>query len=203
MSGLPPGNYAVEPVLPDLASRITALAEAYKTRKLSPVEVTKAMLDRIEAGRQLVPRGLVGLFPAASVGDDIQVYADESRTGVRAVIHGLRQQFAALFATEDRSIVLDEVTHAVPLAKALVAGGVRVLEITLRTPAAMDSMRAIKAALDPLGIMNPGAVLRASEPPHAPPSLGSARADGWPEAGDAGSSLGRRGSAGAVPVRRR
>jgi 5-methyltetrahydrofolate--homocysteine methyltransferase len=52
------------------------------------------MLDRVEKGRQLVPRGLVGLFPAASVGDDIQVFADESRTGVRAVIHGLRQQFA-------------------------------------------------------------------------------------------------------------
>ena len=30
-----------------------------------------------------------------------------------------------------------------PLAKALVAGGLRVLEITLRTAAAMDSMRAI------------------------------------------------------------
>ena len=53
-----------------------------------------AMLDRIESGRLLVPRGLVGLFPAASVGDDIQVFTDESRTGVRAVLHGLRQQFA-------------------------------------------------------------------------------------------------------------
>jgi 5-methyltetrahydrofolate--homocysteine methyltransferase len=53
-----------------------------------------AMLDRIEAGRQLVPRGVVGLFPAASIGDDIQVYTDESRTEVRAVVHGLRQQFA-------------------------------------------------------------------------------------------------------------
>jgi 5-methyltetrahydrofolate--homocysteine methyltransferase len=54
----------------------------------------EAMLDRIEAGRQLVPRALVGIFPAASVLDDIQVYTDESRTTVRAVLHGLRQQFA-------------------------------------------------------------------------------------------------------------
>jgi 5-methyltetrahydrofolate--homocysteine methyltransferase len=53
-----------------------------------------AMLDRIEASRSLVPRGLVGLFPAASVGDDIQIYTDESRSTVRAVLHGLRQQFA-------------------------------------------------------------------------------------------------------------
>jgi 5-methyltetrahydrofolate--homocysteine methyltransferase len=53
-----------------------------------------AMLDRIEKGRLLVPRALVGIFPAASVGDDVQIFSDESRTGVRAVIHGLRQQFA-------------------------------------------------------------------------------------------------------------
>ena len=42
-------------------------------------------------------------------------------------------------------IVIDEVRVAVPLAEALVAGGVRVLEITLRTPAALDAVRAIAA----------------------------------------------------------
>jgi len=52
-----------------------------------------ALLDRIEQGRLLTPRAVVGLFPAASVGDDIQVFTDESRTSVRAVVHGLRQQF--------------------------------------------------------------------------------------------------------------
>lgn len=41
-------------------------------------------------------------------------------------------------------IVIDEVAHAVPLAEALVAGGLRVLEVTLRTPAALDAIRAIK-----------------------------------------------------------
>ena len=40
-------------------------------------------------------------------------------------------------------IVLQQVTDAVPLARALVAGGVRVLEVTLRTPAALEGMRAI------------------------------------------------------------
>lgn len=34
-------------------------------------------------------------------------------------------------------LIIDEVEHAVPLGKALVAGGLRVLEITLRTPVAM------------------------------------------------------------------
>lgn len=41
-------------------------------------------------------------------------------------------------------IVVDEVEHAVPLASALVAGGLRVLEVTLRTPAALDAIRAMK-----------------------------------------------------------
>ena len=41
-------------------------------------------------------------------------------------------------------IVIDEVEHAVPLARALVAGGLPVLEVTLRTPAALDAIRAMK-----------------------------------------------------------
>lgn len=40
-------------------------------------------------------------------------------------------------------IVLDRVEQAVPLARALVAGGVRVLEVTLRTPAALACIEAI------------------------------------------------------------
>ena len=41
-------------------------------------------------------------------------------------------------------IVVDDVDHAVPLARALVAGGLRVLEVTLRTPAALDALLAMK-----------------------------------------------------------
>lgn len=41
-------------------------------------------------------------------------------------------------------IVIDEPEHAVPLAEALVAGGLRVLEVTLRTPAALAAIRAMK-----------------------------------------------------------
>lgn len=40
-------------------------------------------------------------------------------------------------------IVIEDLANAVPLAKALVAGGVRVLEVTLRTPVALDAIRAI------------------------------------------------------------
>jgi 2-dehydro-3-deoxyphosphogluconate aldolase/(4S)-4-hydroxy-2-oxoglutarate aldolase len=40
-------------------------------------------------------------------------------------------------------IVLSDVAHAVPLARALVAGGIRMLEVTLRTPAALACIEAI------------------------------------------------------------
>lgn len=40
-------------------------------------------------------------------------------------------------------IVIEDVAHAVPLAEALVAGGLPALEVTLRTPAALDAIRAM------------------------------------------------------------
>ena len=40
-------------------------------------------------------------------------------------------------------IVLSDVAHAVPMARALLAGGIRMLEITLRTPQALACMEAI------------------------------------------------------------
>ncbi len=40
-------------------------------------------------------------------------------------------------------IVLNDVAHAVPMARALLAGGIRMLEITLRTPQALACMEAI------------------------------------------------------------
>lgn len=50
------------------------------------------MLKSICAGRKLQANGVVGFFAANSVGDDIEVYKDESRTTVRQVLHTLRQQ---------------------------------------------------------------------------------------------------------------
>ncbi|MBF4425308.1 methionine synthase [Vibrio anguillarum] len=51
-----------------------------------------ALLDRVEREGLLKARGICALFPAASVGDDIEVYSDESRTEVAHVLHHLRQQ---------------------------------------------------------------------------------------------------------------
>ncbi len=41
-------------------------------------------------------------------------------------------------------LVIEDVAHAVPIARALVAGGLQVLEVTLRTPAALEAMQAMK-----------------------------------------------------------
>ncbi|WP_105900765.1 methionine synthase [Vibrio gangliei] len=49
-------------------------------------------LDRIEQEGLLKASGMCGMFPANSVGDDIEVYADESRSEVIKVLHNLRQQ---------------------------------------------------------------------------------------------------------------
>src|SRR5437762_1492423 len=57
-------------------------------------------------------------------------------------------------------IVIDELAHAVPLARALVAGGVRVLEVTLRTPAALDAIRAITQEVND-AIVGVGTISRA------------------------------------------
>ncbi|KPF56445.1 2-dehydro-3-deoxyphosphogluconate aldolase/(4S)-4-hydroxy-2-oxoglutarate aldolase [Novosphingobium capsulatum] len=42
-------------------------------------------------------------------------------------------------------LVIDDVAHALPVARALVAGGLRVLEVTLRTPAALEAITAMKS----------------------------------------------------------
>lgn len=42
-------------------------------------------------------------------------------------------------------VVLDDLDHAVPVARALVAGGLPVIELTLRTPVALDAVAAIAA----------------------------------------------------------
>ena len=55
-------------------------------------------------------------------------------------------------------IAIDRLSDAVPLARALVAGGLTVLEITLRTACALDAMRAIAAEV-PGAIVGAGTVL--------------------------------------------
>ncbi|WP_413729091.1 methionine synthase [Sodalis sp. RH22] len=51
-----------------------------------------ALLDQLSAQKSLNPRGVVGIFPANRVGDDIEIYRDESRREILVVSHHLRQQ---------------------------------------------------------------------------------------------------------------
>ena len=55
-------------------------------------EDAQQMLDRIIAEKWLTARGVFGFFPAAAVGDDIEVYTDDSRAEVLTTLHNLRQQ---------------------------------------------------------------------------------------------------------------
>ncbi|RUM44509.1 MAG: keto-deoxy-phosphogluconate aldolase [Desulfocapsa sp.] len=59
-------------------------------------------------------------------------------------------------------MVIEDVEHAVPLAKALVSGGVRVLEITLRSDAALESIRRISEQV-PDAIVGAGTVTSAKD----------------------------------------
>ena len=59
-------------------------------------------------------------------------------------------------------IVLHDVAHAVPMARALVAGGIRMLEVTLRTPQALACMEAIAKEV-PDAVVGAGTVRSAQD----------------------------------------
>lgn len=58
-------------------------------------------------------------------------------------------------------LVIDDVATARPLAEALVAGGLRVLEVTMRTPAALDAIREMRRV--PGAIVGAGTVVNAEQ----------------------------------------
>src|SRR5437660_2428712 len=57
-------------------------------------------------------------------------------------------------------LTIGELEHAVPLARALSAGGLRVLEITLRTPVALAAIEAMRKAV-PEAVIGVGTLTRA------------------------------------------
>jgi 2-dehydro-3-deoxyphosphogluconate aldolase / (4S)-4-hydroxy-2-oxoglutarate aldolase len=75
-----------------------------------------------------------------------------------------QEKLALLFrqATVIPVLTIERIEDAVPLAKALVAGGVRVLEVTLRTPVAIESARAIIAEV-PDAIVGIGTILNGDD----------------------------------------
>jgi 2-dehydro-3-deoxyphosphogluconate aldolase/(4S)-4-hydroxy-2-oxoglutarate aldolase len=75
-----------------------------------------------------------------------------------------QEKLAALFeqATIIPVLTIERLEDAVPLARALVAGGVRTLEITLRTPVAIESAKAIIAHV-PDAVVGIGTILNADD----------------------------------------
>ena len=86
-------------------------------------------------------------------------------------------------------VVIDDPAHAVPVARALVAGGLPVIELTLRTPGALDAIRAIASEVPEIlvgagTIVTPGQAKEALDAgaqflvsPGSTPSLLGAMAD--------------------------
>ena len=86
-------------------------------------------------------------------------------------------------------VVVDDPAHAVPVARALVAGGLPVIELTLRTPVALDAIRAIASEVPEIlvgagTIVTPGQAKEALDAgaqflvsPGSTPSLLGAMAD--------------------------
>jgi len=65
-------------------------ASGEAARKL--YEDAQNMLDTLIKEKWLRANGVIGFFPANAVGDDIEVYTDETRTEVLTRLHNLRQQ---------------------------------------------------------------------------------------------------------------
>lgn len=75
-----------------------------------------------------------------------------------------QQQLAAIFrsAVVIPVLTIERVEDAVPLARALVAGGVRVLEVTLRTPVAVEAAQAMIAEV-PDAVVGIGTILNGDD----------------------------------------
>ncbi|MDX1618651.1 MAG: vitamin B12 dependent-methionine synthase activation domain-containing protein, partial [Balneolaceae bacterium] len=66
--------------------------ETYGEEARTLYEEANRLLDRIVKEKLLTANGVIGLFPANSVGDDLELYTDDGREEVLAVLHTLRQQ---------------------------------------------------------------------------------------------------------------
>ncbi|RMF56383.1 MAG: methionine synthase, partial [Calditrichaeota bacterium] len=62
------------------------------------------LLDEIVNHHLLQAKGVVGFFPANSIGDDIEIYSDEKRESLLGVVHTLRQQMKRKNARYNRAL---------------------------------------------------------------------------------------------------
>lgn len=74
----------------EMRGRYPEILQNAEARKL--FDDARALLARIVEGGWLAARGVYALLPANAAGDDVEVYADETRSKVLATLHFLRQQ---------------------------------------------------------------------------------------------------------------
>ncbi|EEF57331.1 methionine synthase, partial [Pedosphaera parvula] len=74
----------------ELRGRYPAILDEPKAKEL--FDDAQALLKRIVDEKLFTARAVYGFFPANSVGDDIELYTDDSRTKVLTTFHTLRQQ---------------------------------------------------------------------------------------------------------------
>ena len=125
-----------------------------------------ARADRSRAGGASPRRGCGmpsrGDHPAR--GDAARTHSRYLSQGISMTAATRQEQLAAIFksATVIPVLTIERLEDAVPLARALVAGGVRVLEVTLRTPVAVDAAKAMIAEV-PEAIVGIGTILNADD----------------------------------------
>jgi 5-methyltetrahydrofolate--homocysteine methyltransferase len=74
----------------ELRGRYPAILERPEAKKL--FEEAQELLKDLVSRNLLTARGVYGFFPANAVGDDVELYTDDSRTKVLTTFHFLRQQ---------------------------------------------------------------------------------------------------------------
>ncbi len=78
--------------------------EKYGEQARKLFDDARELLDRIIRENLLQARAVYGFFPANSIGDDVEVYTDESRSELHTTFHFLRQQLVKKADEPDRSL---------------------------------------------------------------------------------------------------
>jgi 5-methyltetrahydrofolate--homocysteine methyltransferase len=74
----------------EMRGRYPSILENVEAKKL--FDDAQALLENIVTGKLLTARAVYGFYPANSVGDDVELYTDDSRSSVLTTFHFLRQQ---------------------------------------------------------------------------------------------------------------
>jgi len=113
------------------------------------------LLDEIIAKKLLIARAVYGFFPANSVGDDVELYTDETRTTKLTALHFLRQQMEKKDGEPHRSLadfiapsqLSSPSSHPLPdhVAGFAVTTGIGLHELVTKYKADLDDYNAIMA----------------------------------------------------------